>query len=633
MDSVERPVSYPMSSERTPLTDPRGRPTPARRVLLAKLERALSHPEGVAFLDIETTGLSRYYHSMTLVGSIHAGESRSWIAGDDPAEIVDVLASAKTLVTFNGTSFDIPFVRSIMPGLPVPPDHIDLRYAARQVGLSGGQKAIERELGLERKDGVLDVDGPMAVLLWFRYLRGDVAALRTLIEYNRADLEGMRAILDHVGEALAVGRDQLFGVATFARLPFKARGWSHELTELPDPGARGFARRNFAEMFGVGFAPKSIVGVDLTGSEARPSGYASLVGSDVSTERIGSDDEIVAAIERDRPRLVSIDSPLGLPRGRTVVTDDDPGRAEFGILRQCERMLKRRGINVYPCLLPSMQKLTARGMRLARRLRKMGYPVIESYPGAAQDIMGIPRKRAGLEFLASGLADFGLSGTFASEPVSHDELDAITCAVVGAFFLSRLYEALGDPDEDPLIVPSLKPVPARRIIGISGRIAAGKTTLARMLEARGFAYARYSEVVDDVIVAEGGGLDRETRQRVGWRLHENEGQRWMGRRLMERLGDAQQCVVEGMRWPEDHAFLAEQAGNGFLHVNVQASPELRRSRYAAARDAEADFDRLDGQLVESGISALQRLATSSVDNEGNLAELARRADELASAAL
>ena len=69
-------------------------------------------------------------------------------------------------------------------------------------------------------------------------------------------------------------------------------------------------------------------------------------------------------------------------------------------MRECERMLKRRGINVYPCLIPSMQKLTRRGIDLAEKFRKLGIPVIESYPGAAQDIVGIPRKRAGLKYLA-----------------------------------------------------------------------------------------------------------------------------------------------------------------------------------------------------------------------------------------
>ena len=46
-----------------------------------------------------------------------------------------------------------------------------------------------------------------------------------------------------------------------------------------------------------------------------------------------------------------------------------------------------------------MRMLTERGIHLAARFRALGIPVIESYPGAAQDIMRIPRKRAGLEYL------------------------------------------------------------------------------------------------------------------------------------------------------------------------------------------------------------------------------------------
>src|SRR5207302_6513839 len=122
------------------------------------------------------------------------------------------------------------------------------------------------------------------------------------------------------------------------------------------------------------------------------------------------------------------------------VTNDEPGRDEFGILRQCERILKRRGVNVYPSLIDSMQNLTARGIRLANALRSMGVPVIESYPGAAQDIMGIPRKRASLEYLKDGLADFGIEGDFITNKVSHDELDAITSAIVGVFFWSGKFE-------------------------------------------------------------------------------------------------------------------------------------------------------------------------------------------------
>ena len=72
-----------------------------------------------------------------------------------------------------------------------------------------------------------------------------------------------------------------------------------------------------------------------------------------------------------------------------------------------------------------MQKLTRRGMILAQKFRAIGIPVIESYPGAAQDILSIPRKQAGLEYLVQGLKEFGLTGNFTDENISHDELDAV----------------------------------------------------------------------------------------------------------------------------------------------------------------------------------------------------------------
>lgn len=78
-----------------------------------------------------------------------------------------------------------------------------------------------------------------------------------------------------------------------------------------------------------------------------------------------------------------------------------------------------RGINVYPCLIPRMQGLTARGMRLAAQLGSLVVPVIESYPGAAQDIMKIPRKRASLALLKDGLAEFGITGDYTKSSVSH----------------------------------------------------------------------------------------------------------------------------------------------------------------------------------------------------------------------
>jgi predicted nuclease with RNAse H fold/dephospho-CoA kinase len=343
---------------------------------------------------------------------------------------------------------------------------------------------------------------------------------------------------------------------------------------------------------------------------------------------IGSDEQMISRILSTAPALVSIDSPLCIPAGRIRVEDDDPTRSEFGIMRRCERELKRRGINVYPCLLPSMQGLTRRGIGLAARLRNFGIPVIESYPGAAQDIMGIPRKGAGEEFLRQGLTDFGILGRFATEAIRHDELDAITAALVGSFFLAGKCEALGGDSEDPLTVPDLHALPGPLVIGISGRIYAGKTTAARVLERVGFAYTRFSLVIDDEIEARGELPSRRIRQKVGLEINRTKGQRWLCERVLDRVRGQGLIVVDGLRFRQDHAFLTERYGSRFVHLHIVAGTDLRRERYDRESMGDSSFDESDSDPVEREVDDLVRLAGATIDNSSTMADLERAVVEM-----
>ena len=369
----------------------------------------------------------------------------------------------------------------------------------------------------------------------------------------------------------------------------------------------------------------TIIGIDLTGSESRPSGWCVLRGREAETCKVGSDEEMLERTIAVRPTLVSIDSPLSIPFGRTTVKDDDPTREQFGIMRRCERELKRRGINVYPCLLPSMQGLTRRGMQLAERFRSFGVPVIESYPGAAQDIMGIPRKGAGVEYLRQGLADFGIQGSFVDNAVSHDELDAITSAIVGSFFLSGQHEALRGPSEGALIIPNRTASGhSGMVVGISGRICAGKTTTARILEQHGFSYTRFSLVIDEEIVAGGGVPDRATRQRTGIEINRTKGQRWLCEKVLERVGDQKLVVIDGLRFPEDHAFFVERFGSDFLHIHVTAPEGIRARRYQVSEPDGVSFEVADKQSVEAKIGELRGLAAVVLENASSIAQLAEQ---------
>jgi uncharacterized protein YprB with RNaseH-like and TPR domain/predicted nuclease with RNAse H fold/dephospho-CoA kinase len=632
--SMERSL-LPFADGHFPISVPTVRSEPVSRKrrnaskTLARLFAALEDPNRVLFLDVETTGLSRYYDHVTLVGWLLDGVYRVHVAGDDPRPLLDSLGSASVLVTFNGTLFDLGFLEKTFTGLVSPGIHADLRYLAKRLGLIGGQKAIEKQLGISIRSGVEDIDGPEAVLLWHRYLRGDKNSLRRLIEYNRCDVLGMRGILDHVLSRLILNPTFWFTEPSFSLHPCRVSGWATPEAELPSPRRLHRPENTFRSLLGGEPAENAtVVGIDLTSSGDKPSGWCVLHGAFAETDMIGSDEEIITRILSTAPVLVSIDSPLSIPYGRTRVEDDDPTRSEFGIMRRCERELKRRGINVYPCLLPSMQGLTRRGMGLAARLRDLGVPVIESYPGAAQDIMGIPRKGAGVEFLRRGLVDFGIVGRFASEAVRHDELDAITSALVGSFFLAGKYEALGGDSEDPLIIPDLNAASGPLVIGISGRICAGKTTTARLLEHIGFAYTRFSLVVDEEIVTRGELPSRESRQRIGLEIHRTKGQRWLCERVLNRVRGQALIVVDGLRFRQDHAFLTERFGARFLHLHIIAETNRRRERYDREHPEDTPFDQSDVDPVESEVDDLAQLAGVTVDNSANIDDLRKALREI-----
>jgi len=119
-------------------------------------------------------------------------------------ELVKRIERAGVLVTFNGIRFDVPFMeQSMKMKIPDTP-HLDLMYLLRRLGLRGGLKRIERELGLLREDDIADVNGYEAVRLWYRWERqGDVGALEKLCRYNAADVVNLKPLADMAYDMMA----------------------------------------------------------------------------------------------------------------------------------------------------------------------------------------------------------------------------------------------------------------------------------------------------------------------------------------------------------------------------------------------------------------------------------------------
>ena len=189
-----------------------------------------------------------------------------------------------------------------------------------------------------------------------------------------------------------------------------------------------------------------VVGVDLAGSLRRPTGVCILHDMKAYTYVAYSDDEILSAVEEAKPDLVPIDAPLSLPNGRKTAHDRSGEH-----LRECDRELQRRKIKFFPITLGPMRMLTERGMALNEMIKRMGYRAVECYPGAAQDVWEIPRQHHDLKGLLRGLRKLGLQGLTAK--MTSDELDAVTAALVGRWFLLGRGEMLGG--DGGILIPQI----------------------------------------------------------------------------------------------------------------------------------------------------------------------------------
>jgi len=140
------------------------------------------------FFDIETTGLSWHYSHASVICAYHRGEIRTFVYGKDLDDFLDLLEDCELLVSFNGNSFDVPFIEKTfnIPSIDCP--HIDLRWIAYHLGYKGGLKSIEKQLGFKRPTEIADIDGFEAVDLFYRWQDGDEKALYSLSSYCRADV-------------------------------------------------------------------------------------------------------------------------------------------------------------------------------------------------------------------------------------------------------------------------------------------------------------------------------------------------------------------------------------------------------------------------------------------------------------
>jgi len=152
-----------------------------------------------AYLDIETTGLSRFYDYITVIGIYQCNgkdDKLIQLVGEQVTtdNLLEALEGVNTIYTYNGSRFDLPFI-NVSLGIDLASQfyHHDLMYDCWRNNLYGGFKGVERQLGIPRQ--LKGIGGIEAIWLWWRYCNhGDQNAMTLLLQYNKEDVVNLKAL-------------------------------------------------------------------------------------------------------------------------------------------------------------------------------------------------------------------------------------------------------------------------------------------------------------------------------------------------------------------------------------------------------------------------------------------------------
>ena len=187
----------------------------------------------VVYFDIETTGLSGGAGTLAFLAGCGWFDAAGafvvrqfFLAGPAGeramlAELARVFEGASMLVTYNGRTFDVPFMetrwafhRTAAPTLDLV--HFDMLPSARRLwgrrelarpdGEGCSLSALERRvLGFHR---IGDVPGFEIPGRYFQFLRtGDAALIESVLEHNRLDIVSLAAVMSHALWMIQEGPD------------------------------------------------------------------------------------------------------------------------------------------------------------------------------------------------------------------------------------------------------------------------------------------------------------------------------------------------------------------------------------------------------------------------------------------
>ena len=213
--------------------------------------------------------------------------------------------------------------------------------------------------------------------------------------------------------------------------------------------------------------PIIYAGIDPAASPNKPTGCVALDRNArlIAFEHCRTDEEILDFFQPYALKAVAIDAPKGLPLGMGLCCLEDAPKCDCPPTpsRQCERLMRQRGIALYPVTKRAFAKSwIRRGLLLFLRFQGMGIPSFEVYPTGSKrrlfPAVAFPKPKGGRE--ARCILQESLMHLIADIPrgdeilLSDHLLDAILAAyTLYIHFETKRCESVGDGREGEILLP------------------------------------------------------------------------------------------------------------------------------------------------------------------------------------
>jgi dephospho-CoA kinase len=115
------------------------------------------------------------------------------------------------------------------------------------------------------------------------------------------------------------------------------------------------------------------------------------------------------------------------------------------------------------------------------------------------------------------------------------------------------------------------------LIGITGRIGAGKETLTKFFRDNGFNYYETSKILKDELIRIGVDVTRSNMQDLGDKWRKEDGPGALMKRLLEKIDKSENCIIDSLRNSGEIDFLKNNVKD-FVLVAVDADQKLRFER-------------------------------------------------------